>query len=141
MPEPLVLHFFTAHVASAEERGRKGKAVNRPGEAVARNAFHAPGAFADDAGEDAQGGRGGERARGAELVGAAAAFCFPEACEVERLPVSKSGAFYTFCLTGADGSRTTGFVRRVAAPPALTGPDGLPVALCVLSRRPWQGAL
>lgn len=25
MPEPLVLHFFTAHVASAEERGRKGK--------------------------------------------------------------------------------------------------------------------
>lgn len=65
------------------------KAVNRPGEAVARNAFHAPGAFADDAGEDAQGGGGGERARGAELVGAAAAFCFPEACEVERLPVSK----------------------------------------------------
>lgn len=29
----------------------------------------------------------------------------------------------------------------MAAPPALTGPDGLPVALCVLSRRPWQGAL
>lgn len=56
---------------------------------------------------------------------------------------STNSVFYTFVLTDSSGKQTTGFCRRVAA--ATVGsqlaPDGLPVVMCILSRRPWHGAI
>ena len=70
------------------------------------------------------------------FIKAVSEFCFPDVEDSETLH-SES---FTFTLTGNEGSRVSGFARRLtqeSSAPGSSPPSSLPICLCILTKRPW----